>query len=208
MVTKKYDKIITLGSDCTIVESHKKYGKIHSYPFDWNVSVDLSGVVDALHTDFKEYTKVYTRIIEEPKDLPDKETRINKYNIGFVHYDKIPLEEFEKIFNRRIERFRFAIENNSVLFVRSEHVSYRLSKNNCNSSNIKNIEKLRKYIKFLNKNHGNRFHCVVIITCDGCRKKYNNVPSDENITIYNNKSKINGNMSGIDVYDKIIKKYI
>ncbi len=110
-----YRNIISLGWFCGTAASLSKYGfRSFSGPFDWYYS-SLSGVVQCIDSDFKDFLKFENlfKIPGNPKEFED-----TKYKFHFMHEIETSLEkDYNTIYQkyiRRIHNFRMAMKEGSV----------------------------------------------------------------------------------------------
>ncbi|MBA3954821.1 hypothetical protein H0X48_05885 [Candidatus Dependentiae bacterium] len=137
----RFDKIISLGSDCEVATQLNKYKLRHeAYPFDWMRTFVFSKLTQLIQNNFANF-------LHTPFLVKTQHTVVNKhYLMAFVHdfptlqnpsYQKNDQEftgmivpnftqfvpQAQEKYARRIERFKAALHSNgSVLFIRSQYI--------------------------------------------------------------------------------------
>lgn len=121
---------VSLGSGCQVPHNliqlglygplAWKHGEIRpSMPFDWTWACSFSTLVDILKNDFFDYLDE-ENFERKSNEVSDDYGANKKYLIEFPHHSIADFKSFYDNFNKKVLRFREAISDGSVVFVRQE----------------------------------------------------------------------------------------
>jgi hypothetical protein len=177
MFIYKNKMIISIGVDCCVASFLKKYNlRNYSFPFDWNVT--YNGISQCIQNNFNDF-------------IPDINSKINKYDISFVH--DFTLNTFNDDickYLRRIDRLKKILSecNDDIIFIRKGHSCHHHLEHNGKYENIvsdiDDIEKLDIFLK--NKYNKLNYKIILLIICKKC---FNSdviyTSTSDRISIYN-----------------------
>lgn len=193
-LSQKYDKIISLGSNCfiKIFLRHIKCEQ-ETHFFDY-IGCPMWSVYELIKNDFsdvfniEEYRNEYTLI-----GLPKMVTN-SRYNLKFNHdlsnfkfTDQF--SEFKEKYKRRIKRFMdLLMSSENILFMRFEETKEnRIIKEKYNEKNkISELEYIKLFSKFLRSNYPELKFKIIFIS----KTWFDNVDEENNIVTINEINKI------------------
>lgn len=186
LLSEKYDKIISLGSNCYIklFLNHIQYEQ-ETHFFDY-IGSSMWSVCELIKNNFsdvfntEDYKNEYT-IIGLPKMVTN-----SRYNLKFRHdlsTDKFVSQftEFKEKYIRRIKRFQdLLMSSENILFMRFEETKEnRIVNEKYNEQNkISELEYIKLFSKFLRSNYPELKFKIIFIS----KTWFDNVDEENNIT--------------------------
>jgi len=206
---KKYDKIISLGSNCYVkfFLKHINYEQ-ETYFFD-NIGSPMWSVCDLINNNFDDVLNFNDYNSEMIIKGSARIATNKKYNLKFKHdlrdlrggCNGVEFVKFKETYNRRIKRFQdLLLSEHNVLFIRFEEIKENriINKSYDEKNKISELEYIKLFSEFITTNFPNlKFKIVFISKTWG-----NKVDETNKIVIIKEVQKINDyKMAGNQIKD-------
>lgn len=206
---KKYDKIISLGSNCYVkfFLKHIKYDQ-ETYFFD-NIGSPMWSVCELIKHNFEDVLNFNDYNSEIINKGCARIVTNTKYNLKFKHdlrdlragCDGVEFVKFKETYNRRIKRFQDLLSSeDNVLFIRFEEMKENriINTSYIDKNKISELEYIKLFSEFITTNFPNLKFKIVFIS-----KTWGNKVDEKNkIVIIKEVQKINDyKMSGNQIKD-------